>query len=301
MRMDQDLARIVQFYHVARAKSLPAAAFKLGVEAAWLSRQIKQLESHLGFLLFDSEGRYAKLTSEGAAFYDAVKEIADASRRIHSVARALGSGKNELILGLADSSFWLPTRKALIDSITETNPGIVLKTVFSDTTGLMNQLAEREIDMCLAGRLHDMDRYDFLTIYKSRPRLLLPEESPLLERPQLKMADIDGLEIAVPLIDNDYSFATIYAPFLNAGAKPHWVSEGPLAAFHFALANRIALIAWGFEDAVNSSLRATDVIDCDASLEVIVAKNADDDRETVRKAWAGALLVAEAVGGAVAE
>ena len=296
MRMDQDLRRLVQFYHVARSKSLPAAAFKLGVEPTWLSRQIKQLESHLGFLLFDRSDRQTTLTPEGAEFFESVKDIADAARRVQSVARSLGAGKNELLFGLCDSSFWLPARKTLLDAVSKCHPEIVLKTVVSDTTELMNQLREREIDICLVGRLHDMERYDYLTIHKDSPRLLVPEESPLARKPQLSMADVRDLDIAVPIIDNDYSFETIYAPFLGAGARPHWVTEGPLAAFHFALANRISLIAWGFEEDVNSSLHAKEVVDSDATLEVVVAMNANDDREAVQKVWQDAISMAVRTG-----
>jgi hypothetical protein len=130
-----------------------------------------------------------------------------------------------------------------------------------------------------------MDRYKFLTIHNGSPRLLVPEELPLAKKHQLKMADIHMLDIAIPLIDNDYSFETIYSPFLGAGARPHWVSEGPLAAFHFALANRICLVAWGFEASVNGSLIAKEVVDSDARVEVVVAMNADDDRAAVQKVW----------------
>lgn len=296
--MDQDLRRLVQFYHVARAKSLPAAAFKLGVEPTWLSRQIKQLESHLGFLLFDRADRHMTLTPEGAEFFESVKDIADAARRVESVARSLGAGKNELLFGLADSSFWLPARKALLDAISKGHPEIVLKTVVNDTTELMNQLRDREIDICLVGRLHDMVRFDYLTIHNGAPRLLVPEESPLAKKHQLSMADISNLDIAIPLIDNDYSFETIYGPFLSAGARPHWVSEGPLAAFHFALANRISLVAWGFEDSVNSSLLAKEVVDSDARVEVVIAVNADDDREAVQKVWQEVVSIARKIGEA---
>lgn len=298
MRMDQDLRRLVQFFHVARAHSLPAAAFKLGVEPTWLSRQIKQLESHLGFILFDRSERHMTLTAEGAEFFECVKDIADAARRVESVARSLGAGKNELLFGLADSSFWLPARKALMDAIAKCHPEIRLKTVVSDTTELMNQLRDREIDICLAGRLHDMERFDFLTIHNRAPRLLVPDESPLAAKPQLLMADVSGLDIAIPLVDNDYSFETIYGPFLAAGARPHWVSEGPLAAFHFALANRISLVAWGFEDTVNSSLLPKEVIDSDARVEVVVAMNADDDREAVQKVWQDVVSIAARIGEA---
>mgnify|MGYP003576854088 CR=1 FL=1 len=295
MRMDQDLRRLVQFYHVARTKSLSTAALKLSVEPTWLSRQIKQLESHLGFLLFDRSARHMTLTTEGSEFFESVKEITDAARRVESVARSLGAGKNELFFGLADSSFWLPARKALLDTISKCHPEIILKTVVSDTTELMNQLRDREIDICLVGRLHDMERFDFLTIHNRAPRLLVPQESPLSKKHELSMADISGLDIAIPLVDNDYSFETIYGPFLSAGARPHWVSEGPLAAFHFALANRISLVAWGFEHSVNGPLLAKEIVDSDAKVEVVVAMNADDDREVLQKVWQNAITIARRI------
>jgi len=286
----------VQFYHVATARSVTAVAVKLGVEPTWLSRQIKQLESHLGFLLFDRSDRNATLTPEGAEFFESVKPIADAAKRVEAVARSLGAGKNTLRFGLADSSFWLPERMELLELVAQLHPEITLTTVVSDTTELMNRLKEREIDICLAGKLHDMERFNYLTIHNCAPRLLVPEESPLAGMPQLSMADVRNLDIAIPLIDNDYSFETIYGPFLSGGARPHWISEGPLAAFHFALSNRISLVAWGFEASVNSTLRAKEVVDSDARVEVVVAVNADDDRETVQKVWQNAIVIAAKVG-----
>lgn len=294
--MDQDLRRLVQFYHVARAKSLTTAALKLGVEPGWLSRQIKQLESHLGFLLFDRADRNVRLTAEGAEFFESVKDIADAARRVEAVARSLSAGRNEVLFGLADSSFWLPARKDLLDTISKRHPEITLKTVVSDTTELMNRLRDRDIDMCLVGRLHDMDRFEYQIIHNGSPRLLVPEESPLAKKHQLSMTDIRMLDIAIPMIDNDYSFETIYGPFLGAGARPHWVSEGPLAAFHFALANRMCLIAWGFEDSVNGSLIAKEVVDSEARVEVVVAMNADDDRDSVQKVWQDVVTIASRCG-----
>src|SRR3546814_1784413 len=112
-----DLRRLVQFYHVARAKSLPAAAFKLGVEPTWLSRQIKQLESHLGFLLFDRAERHMTLTPDGAEFFERVTAIADAARRVASLARSLAAGKPQLLFALAATSLWLPPRHALLAAI----------------------------------------------------------------------------------------------------------------------------------------------------------------------------------------
>lgn len=74
------------FVAAARYQSFTRAAEALCVTQAAISRQIRELEEHLGTVLFERAGRAVKLTTAGSIFFDAAQlsflNIAQAATRI---------------------------------------------------------------------------------------------------------------------------------------------------------------------------------------------------------------------------
>jgi DNA-binding transcriptional LysR family regulator len=292
--MEIDLERIVRFYHVAEGLSFVKAAQKLNVDQTWLSRQIQQLETQLGCLLLERSTRHVTLTPEGLELFESAQTLAEAAKRARTVARSLGVAKRrELALGISNTTFWIPARQCLIETAAARHPEVTVNTVVRNSTEVIRDLQERNVDICIAGIGENMDRFEYVTIHRSRPLLLVPEEHPLATANQVSMADLAGVDLAVPVVDNNFSFEQIYGPFVNSGAVIRWVSEGPLAAMHLAASHRYCLVGWGYENVVSSTLVLREVCDSDAHIDVVVARNIGDDREAVRKFWASALLVAK--------
>lgn len=73
------LRALACFESVARLNSFSRAAEALHVSQSAVSHQIRQLEDHLGEVLFLRQGRMLSLTPEGQSYYD---EIADALKQI---------------------------------------------------------------------------------------------------------------------------------------------------------------------------------------------------------------------------
>ena len=69
------LRQIRYFLTVAELGNLTAAASQLFVAQPALSRQIAQLESELGFALFDRNPRGVTLTSAGKLYRDRVRTV----------------------------------------------------------------------------------------------------------------------------------------------------------------------------------------------------------------------------------
>ena len=294
MELNINLERVVRFYHVAEGRSFIKAAKKMNVDQTWLSRQIQQLEAQLGCRLLERSTRYVTLTPEGLEFFEAAHELAEAAKRVRTLASSLGTPKRrELVLGISSSTFWVPARQRLVETASARHPEVTVRTVVRNSTELIQDLREHNIDVCIVGLGEHMEQFDYVTIHKSRPLLLIPVEHPLAASPQISMGDLAGVDLAVPVIDNITSFDHVYKPFLNAGARAHWVSEGPLAAIHFAAAQRVCLVAWGFENMVSNTMVLRPVVDCDALIQVVAARNIGDDREAVRKFQGCAVLVAE--------
>jgi len=118
------------FVAAARYQSFTRAAEALCVTQAAISRQIRELEEHLGTELFERVGRSVKLTPSGTIFFDAAQlsflNIAQAAARIrkdfgHNARRTL-----TLCCSPAFSALWMSHR---LPSFFSTNPDIDLNLV----------------------------------------------------------------------------------------------------------------------------------------------------------------------------
>lgn len=63
------------FVHIAQCQSLAAAANRLNVPAATVTRRLKRLEETLGVRLVHRSARRFSLTSEGEAYYESLAEL----------------------------------------------------------------------------------------------------------------------------------------------------------------------------------------------------------------------------------
>lgn len=106
------LRAVKAFLAAAKYQNFTRAAEALCVTQAAISRQIRDLEVHLGTELFDRAGRAVKLTDAGSNFYDVVQlsfsSIAQAAERMRSNA----SSKHVVTLccSPAFTHFWLGSR-----------------------------------------------------------------------------------------------------------------------------------------------------------------------------------------------
>src|SRR5688572_32555658 len=65
---------VIPFVHVADTGGFRAAAARLGVSAAAVSKAVAKLEAELGVSLFERSSRHVALTTEGAAFLERCRE-----------------------------------------------------------------------------------------------------------------------------------------------------------------------------------------------------------------------------------
>lgn len=125
------LRAVKSFVAAAKYQNFTRAAEALCVTQAAISRQIRELEAHLGVALFKRAGRAVELTEAGTIFYDAAYlsfvNISQAAERI----QGLGSSKRVLTIccSHAFSALWLSPR--LPDFFTD-NPDIDINVVSTD-------------------------------------------------------------------------------------------------------------------------------------------------------------------------
>src|SRR5438552_233947 len=99
-----ELRHLRYFVAVAEAENVTRAALKLHVSQPALSRQIRDLEDELGFLLLQRDGKSVRLTEAGRAFLSEARAVLKRSEDAISAGRAIASGQqDELHVGYAPS------------------------------------------------------------------------------------------------------------------------------------------------------------------------------------------------------
>jgi len=107
------LASLIAFEAAGRHLNLTHAGAELNVSQAAVSKQIQNLERHLGLLLFNREHRGLKLTNEGRRFHESVtmglSHIANKAKEL-----SMGSKTADITIScsVTFASFWLLARIA---------------------------------------------------------------------------------------------------------------------------------------------------------------------------------------------
>ena len=99
-----ELRHLRYFVAVAETENVSRAALKLHVSQPGISRQIRDLEDEIGFLLFERNAKSIKLTSAGKTFLTEARAVLQRADDAVKTARAIATGaRGELHVGYAPS------------------------------------------------------------------------------------------------------------------------------------------------------------------------------------------------------
>src|SRR3989449_3844100 len=103
-RRHMELRHLRYFIGVAEEENVSRAALKLHVSQPALSRQIRDLEEELGFLLLERSAKSVRLTEAGRAFLTEARAVLQRAEDAVKAARAIATGgSGELHVGYAPS------------------------------------------------------------------------------------------------------------------------------------------------------------------------------------------------------
>lgn len=145
-RAEPDWALLRAFLEVAHCGSLSRAATALGSSQPTLSRQIAQLEAHLGSALFERTTRGVRLTEAGTALRVPAERMREQAQQFALVA----AGREQALAGTVRitasevmSAYVLPP---LLRTLRAAHPEIQIELVASNT---VENLLERDADIAL--------------------------------------------------------------------------------------------------------------------------------------------------------
>jgi DNA-binding transcriptional LysR family regulator len=236
---------LVRFAAVAVRSSFSEAAAELGIDQATLSRQIRQLERDLGFVLFARTTRSVALTLQGEALLPQALDLADAEQRARRrIAELVSENDSVLRFGMHPFVYWSLKIKSILDAFLVANPTATVRTSSSMSHRNLARLHAGGLDAALVLEGEDMRGFGTHFVFDTPANLLLPEEHPMAAMPELQMADVSRLQIAIFRPRRDRAdFERVYCPFFEAGAQAQYVSEGTAAVGFRAATERLAMIS----------------------------------------------------------
>ncbi|WP_158794011.1 LysR family transcriptional regulator [Granulicella sp. L60] len=193
-----ELRHLRYFAAVVQWKGYREASRHLYIAQPSISQAVSDLESELGIKLFSREGRAARLTPEGEAFYEeAIKTLAQAARSIATAQRAAKGEIGRLGIGFMgfSSSPFLP---GLLRKYKARYPGVALRLLEDVPYGQDAAFDRGEIDIGFT-RPPSADRsplYQSCLLFREPLVVALPKSRKVTTK-RVRIADLAGERFVV--------------------------------------------------------------------------------------------------------
>ncbi len=185
------LARLRTFCEVAEASSYSVAALRVFRSQPALSRQVAELELHLGIDLFERRGREVALTPAGRDLYVHARDILERTNILETRARALVSGAPCALRIGAHPSLFESTVPLLVNAYTKIRDDIQLEWCEGTAEQLALRVESRDLDLAFARYITS----DSLAARRLFPMYLVAVVNPqhrLAKRKSLELDDLEG-------------------------------------------------------------------------------------------------------------
>jgi LysR family transcriptional regulator, benzoate and cis,cis-muconate-responsive activator of ben and cat genes len=222
-----ELRHLRYFIAVGEEENVSRAALKLHVSQPALSRQVRDLEDELGFLLLTRSAKSVRLTDAGRAFLHEARAVLQRAEDAVEAARAFATGaRGELHVGYAPSltARFLPQA---LRAFQAQSPGVRVKLHDFSTEEMLAGFREGALQMALMVRLGAMLRgLRFEELARDSFCLAVPPNHPLAGRRTVKLAEI-AREPLITYSRKDYPEAHehLAAMFAAIKSKPRIAEE----------------------------------------------------------------------------
>src|SRR5919109_156711 len=147
-----DTRQLAAFCAVVERKSFSLAAERLGVTQPAVSLQIRSLEQRLGRQLLDRSGRRVEPTEAGLRLYASAQRLLALEEQLFEDVAGEGEGSLTATLELGASTGPGGTVvPLLLCDFAEQRPDVRIRLSVSDTQTVVDQVAERELELGVVG------------------------------------------------------------------------------------------------------------------------------------------------------
>lgn len=199
MRTEFSLRDLEIFHAIATTGSTRQAAVQLGLTQSAVSHALARLEESLKIRLFARENQRLQITAAGRYMLnEAILLMGNLARIEEDLFVLQDSGVASLKLGCAPG---LGHRfgPGLVQRYLQAHPGIAVSLDVAASGRLIAEVEAGRLDMALVSyEVHEPNLL-FAPMVSARMRVLMPAASPLAERSELQLADLDGQTLIKPI------------------------------------------------------------------------------------------------------
>jgi DNA-binding transcriptional LysR family regulator len=147
-----DTRQLAAFCEVVERRSFSQAAERLGVTQPAVSLQVRALEKRLGQRLLDRSGRRVEPTEAGLRLYRGASRLLTLERQLLEEVAGDGEGAvtGELKLGASTGPAAIVV-PLLLCEFQRRNPGVHVSLVVGDTQRIVDEVAERRLELGIVG------------------------------------------------------------------------------------------------------------------------------------------------------
>jgi DNA-binding transcriptional LysR family regulator len=221
--MTLSLRQVRYFVATADSGQVSQAAIEVNVSQSAITAAIKQLEHDLGVSLFRRHNSGVSLTAEGTRFLQHARNIlAVVNAAEHAPLTEEKEIKGTVRLGVTYTvaGYFLPRHYARFK---RSFPRIVVDIYELSRTAIEGGLKDGSLDLAvmLVSNMHDRHHLSYETLFRSRRRLWLPVEHPLLQAETIALEDVAPLPYVMLTVDEASRTAQRY--WQPTGLKPNIV------------------------------------------------------------------------------
>jgi DNA-binding transcriptional LysR family regulator len=221
--MSLSLKQVRYFIAAADSGQISQAAIALNISQSAVTAAIKQLEETLDVELFQRQASGVSLTAEGARFLQHARSImaaVNAAERAPLTEGTALTGTIRIGLSYTVAGYFLPRH---FTRFTRSHPRIKAELHELPRDALEGGLRDGSLDLAvmLVSNLQDRKQLAFETLLRSRRRLWLPVEHPLLNAETISLEDVAREPYVMLTIDEAGRTAARY--WKPTGLKPNVV------------------------------------------------------------------------------
>lgn len=185
-----DMKNLNTFIYTAELNSFTKAAEKLGFSQSTVSFQIKQLETELGFSLFERINHTVALTDQGCELLHYAHQIRQLWNQMKEISQPEREICGHLRLAMADS-LCAAIAPGLFLRLRQHFPGITMKIIPSGTDEMFRLLNQNEVDFVYTLDNHIYHK-DYIIVKESKETVHFVTNSanPLLKKGTLTLPEL---------------------------------------------------------------------------------------------------------------
>lgn len=217
--MKLNLRQIDAFQAAMEFGSATAASEVLHVTQPAVSRLLSDLESTVGFQLFERRGRGLMPTQDAHTLYEEVKLSFVGLERIGHVADAIKEKSAGRVRVIALSKYADGFVASIIGRFVRENPGILVELESAGTAGVVEGIVSQSFDVGIASATISDPLIASEPLFETSAILALPAGDDLADRPVVPLGALDGRRMVVLPEDSEYG-TVIMRGLRQAGVSP---------------------------------------------------------------------------------